>query len=283
MGPQTPTVSIRNIVGGALRFVRENWRFLAVAASMAAAANTAVTALGLGAPQVSVVSGILSGLLQAFAYAAFTGAALYGTSAVRTRWAGDGRRVWAAMALIAFFLLITFTVVTIPVMITLYSGPLAAYLPELERAGQDQAAVLAVMTRIAEEQPGVLLGLIVFYGVIWLLLTSRLYLAAPASVDAGRVLTFETWGWTKGAIFRIVAARLMLLAPANIFTGALGYLAGRLFGVDALAPSAATNIGGLLAYVFVASFLTFALYASLEAGLSAAFYRALKQQAPPQP
>lgn len=275
-------VSVRECVGAALRFSRENARFVGLAALIGAGATALVTAIGLAAPQMGLLSGLANGVVQACVYAAFIGAILFGLNAVTARVARDGVRLWSAMVVIAFFLFIVFFILTIPVMIALFAGPLAPYMSDLQAAGQDQAQVLAIMTRFAEANPGVLLLIFLIYATLWLLLTSRLFLAAPASIDAGRILTFETWGWTKGAMLKIAGARLLLLLPANILSGALGYIAGRAFGVDAFAPAAAVgNVPGLLAYVFVASFVGFALYAALEAGLSTAFYRALKPAARP--
>jgi len=120
-----------------------------------------------------------------------------------------------------------------------------------------------------------------FYGAVWMLLTSRLYLAAPASVDQRRVLSLETWAWTKGSVLRITAARLLLLAPANILVGAIGHLIGRALGMNTLDPAsvaalAAANPAGYLVYILIAAFLSFALFSSLEAGLSSYLYRGLK-------
>jgi hypothetical protein len=155
---------------------------------------------------------------------------------------------------------------------------------DLEGAGSNPDQVMRVMTRFADEQPGVMLAVALFYGVIWFLLTSRLYLAAPATVDQQRVRAFDTWKWTRGATLRIIGARLMLLVPANIFVGALSYIVARLLGVDPLDPAAAAgNWIGLVLDAFVGSFITFALYLSLEAGLSSALYRALKPAPAPAP
>ena len=144
------------------------------------------------------------------------------------------------------------------------------------------------MLEFAEANPGALLAVTLFYCAVWLLLTSRLYLAAPASVEQGRILTFETWAWTKGSMLRITAARLMLLLPANILAFAIGYLAGRVVGVDAMnsgamAETASSNPAGYLFYVLVATFITFVLYSSLEAGLSSYIYRGLKPPEQPKP
>ncbi|MBY0563817.1 MAG: hypothetical protein K2P58_06475 [Hyphomonadaceae bacterium] len=268
---------INDTVGAALRYVRENLRFVATASAIGAVLITVLTVGVLSVPALAFPLNLAMGLAQAFVYAALTAAALFGPAAVGARLAGDGVRVWAAMAVIAFFLFIVIFVISIPVFGVLLAGPMAPYMSELEQAGADQEAVMAVMTRFAESNPALLLGLILGYGTLVLLITSRLYLAAPASVDARRILTFETWSWTKGAMLKIAGARLLLLLPANVFAGAVGYLFGMAIGVNAMAP-ATTQAGEplFLLYVFVAAFLNLALFSSLEAGLSAAMYRSLK-------
>jgi hypothetical protein len=272
-------VPIRESVGAAMRFVRENLRVIGAASGAGALATVVLSGLALASPVVGVVSSLASTYVQASIYAFFVGAFLFGEAGARGRMFGDGWRVWAAMAVVGFFMFIVMFIISIPVMIVMFAGPLAPYVGDLQAAGGDQAAVMEIMTRFAEANPGALLAVMLFYCALWLLLTSRLYLAAPASVEQRRILTFETWAWTKGAMLRITGARLLLLLPANILAFAIGYLAGRAVGVDALGGAAAvalSNPAGYLFYVGVASFITFALYFSLEAGLSSYMYRGLK-------
>lgn len=281
-------VPIRDSVGAAFGFVRENVRFIAFAAAAGAAALTLVGALALTMPALGVITLLASSLVQAFVYAALVGAASFGAGAARLRWSRDGGRVWAAMAIIGFFLFIVMFVASIVASIVMVVGPLGPYLDDLQRAGGDEAAVMDVMLRFAEANPLALLLLMLFFGAIWILFTSRLYLAAPASVDRQRILTFETWKWTKGAMLRIAGARLLLLVPAHIFAGALSHLVGRAAGFNTLDPAsmataASANPAGYLMFVFVSGFITFALYASLEAGLSSYLYRGLKPAEAAQP
>jgi hypothetical protein len=274
----------RDSIGEALRFVRGNFQFVLVAAAFGAVALALLSTATSASPALGFLALLGPTFIQAFAFAALTGCSLYGAGSVRARVVGDGARVWAAMAIIGFFLFIGVVVVSIPAMIMLVAGPLAPYVSDLQAAGQDQAAVLTIMTRFAEENPLPLLLTFLFFSSVWMVLTSRLYLAAPASVDQGRILSFETWAWTKGATLRIIGARLLLLLPANILSGALGYLAGRAVGVDTmdmggLAQAASANPGGMLIAAFAANFFSLALFSSLEAGLSAALYKRLKPQA----
>lgn len=276
-------VPIRDSVGAAFAYVRENLRFILVISGAAAAAVTLIGGLTLMAPALGFVTTILSTLVQAFAYGALIAAALVGAAAARTRFAADGGRVWVAMALIGLFLFIVMFVVSMIASIALVAGPMAPYLADLQGAGPDNAAVMSIMLRFAEQNPLPLLLAVLFIGAIWMLLTSRLYLAAPATVDRQRILTFETWKWTKGAMLRITAARLVVLLPAYAFLFALNQLLARLMGVDIFDPVAvqafaAANPALYLGYTLVTSFLALGVYSSLEAGLSTYIYRGLKPQ-----
>lgn len=279
-----PTRLLRDSVGLATRFVREHWRFVLAVSGIASAAIAALSALSEATPVLSIVSTLGAGFLQAALYAMFIAAALMGADAARRRWIGDGLRVWASMVIVGFFLFIVFFALSLPVSMVLFAGPLARYAPELERATGNSEAVMAIFVRFANENPGPVLAAVLIMLTVWMLLTSRLYLAAPASVDRQRIQTFETWSWTRGLTLRILGARLLLLGPAYVLTFALGHLIGRTLGLNtldmaAVAAAAETNPAGFIGYVLVSGFIAFALYSSLEAALSAHLYRLL---APPQ-
>jgi hypothetical protein len=281
-------VPIRESVGAALRFLRDNLRFVLMTAALFAAIATAITTLSIFVPQAGLLTMIASTVAQAFCYAIFIGAALFGSSAVGARWRADGWRVFASMAVVGFFLLIVMFVLTFVVSIVLAAGPIAPYVADLQAAGSDQAAVLTVMQRFLLENAATVMFVLLFFTVVWFLLTSRLYIAAPASVDAQRILSFETWKWTKGAMLRITAARFLLLAPAYMFAFAISQLLGRLVGIDpfdAASVNAAVSANpiGVLVFDFARAFILFALYAPLEAGLSTYLYRGLKPAEAPPP
>lgn len=274
----------REAIGEALRFVRENAAFVAITAAIGAGALALVSLIASSSPALAILALVAPGLVQALIYTALMAGALYSAQSARSAAAQSGLRVWLAMAVIGFFLFIVFVVVGLPVMIALAAGPMAPYVPDLQAAGQDQQAVLAIMIRFAEENPMALFAAALFLTGVWMLLTSRLYLSAPATLDQGRILTFETWSWTKGATLRITGARLLLLLPANILAGALGHVVGRTMGVNtmdmsAIAAAVQTNPAGMLITAFAANFFSLALFSALEAGLSAALYKRMKPQA----
>jgi hypothetical protein len=266
-------VSILDCVGSALRFVREQWRLVLIASAAGSLATALVLALGVASPLVAIVSDVAGWIIQSFVFAAFLTAAL-GLGAPRFDAAG-GMRMFAAMMVIGFLLFIVFFVLMIPGALVLLTGPMAPYLHDLQQAGQDQTAMMQVMQRFAIANPAPLLAFAAFYGILWLLLTSRLYLAAPATAAAKRILTFETWAWTKGMTLNVLGARILLLAPAFVLMGALTYLAARALGVNL----SGGELGGgpaFVAYIVVDRLVFFAVYLALEAGLSAALYRVLK-------
>lgn len=283
---QPNQLNVRDCVAAALQFTREHWRFIAMASAVGAAAITIAGALSLAAPALGILTSLASGYVQATTYAMFTGAMLFGVAATRGRAAGDGARLLTAIAIIAFFLGLVMFVLTIPVMMTLFAGPMAPYVSDLTTAGQDRGQINAIMLRFAEANPGALLVVALFYFAVWFVLTSRLYIVAPATVDQKRILTFETWAWTKGATLRIIFARATLLIPAYVFVYAVTYLVGRSVGVNIVDVTATNTVAtgnpvGFLTFIAFSSFLTFALYSALEAGLSAAIYRQLRPGSAP--
>lgn len=230
------------------------------------------------APFMGLVSSLLTTGVQAVIYTLFLSLFL-GLPA--GAWPRRAASVWGAMAVIAFFLCIVFFVLSLPVSMIMLAGPLAPYAGDLQAAGTSETAVMEVMLRFAEAEPIPILVMMLFFGAVWMMLTSRLYVAAPATADQGRVLTFETWRWTKGATLAIIGARLLLLTPAYALVTALAYLAAALLGFNpfdpaAIAAMAQNNLVLFLLYVGVRSFLQFALYMALEAGLSAYLYQGLK-------
>lgn len=268
---------IRDSIGAALRFARGNWRFVLGVAALGAGAHTLALA-GLGSnllwfPALIAVSGAV--------HAVLTRAALSGAPGAASTLAGDTGRTIAAGAIVGFF-----AAMIVLVLLYVSMGVLIApYVDEAKALLEDQAGLRALMERAVREQPAILSWTIGIGALIMLALTSRFYYAAPASIERGRILVFESWRSTKGAMWRVIAARVVLLGPALILVGALQSLAGMVVGVSgadpaAMAARAEANPLAFVAFYGVAQFLQIAIYTSLEAGLSASLYRAFQQQAP---
>jgi hypothetical protein len=88
-------------------------------------------------------------------------------------------------------------------------------------------------------------------------------------------------------MLRITAARLLLLGPAYVLVSALDYVVASVAGINAMDPVATAAVAQsnpivFIAYVLVTTFITFAVFSSLEAGLSSYLYRGLKPAAAQQ-
>lgn len=275
-------LSINRAVGEALRDVRHTWRSTLILAAIGGALSTA---LGLAPLYLGQSTEVPLDLVQSFVaagiYAALLGPPLQ--SPFSDRLPMNMARVWAALLIVGAFLVLAMLIVMVPTAI-LIGMRFEPYMPALTAAGDNSTAVLAVMTRFARDNPVLCGGIALLYAILWLMLTSRFYLAAPATVAEQRILSFETWRWTQNNMLRIAAARLMLLLPAYVLAGAITALVARLVGFnlsilfdsDALVRAARTNPAGLAAFSFVYDFLSIAVYRALEARLSASAYEALK-------
>lgn len=275
---------VQDSVGTALHFVRSNWRNIAVIAVIGALAATTAQMVGSLAPTLPFLTVAAVLLLNALIYAVFIGLALRGQP-LRFVWA-EGVRLFAAMAVIAFFFCIVGFVLAMVGGIILLAGPYAPYLQEVSRASGDQAAVNQLLMRMWIQNPWPIVLLCAFYFAVWFYLSTRLYLAAPATIDRGRILTFETWSWTKNAALKIAGARAMLVGPAFVLSFALTYLIGRAAGVDLFnANTPAPQPAAALAYAIISAFISYLVSDAISAGLSTALYRDLggkNAQLPPR-
>ncbi len=280
----------RDSVGAALRFVRLQWRRIGLIAAVAAAATAAINLASLGTNAaglpLSIVIALLSTLIPCGIYAALLGVSL-APAAPQSALVANTGRVWGAMLIVGFMMFLAMCTIALPISVVL-APYLEPYAQQIVAVHGDQAAFMALLERFAEQQPGVFLIIFLVVSAAWLLLSSRLFLAAPASIDAKRIQTFETWPWTKNHMLRIAVARIVLLGPALVFAQALSILSARALGFNMLeggdiAAFAAHNPAGFTAFSFAIQFVTVAVYNSLEAGLAASFYQALKPVTPPKP
>jgi hypothetical protein len=268
---QPVQLPIRDSVGAALRFVRENWRFVFSVAAIAAVGQGVILIAG---PNLIWMLGLLVAVTGA--HTALTSAALDIPRPFISRLGGDMARVAAAMALIGFFLAILF----IMIMFVTMSVLIAPYQAEVLAAGEDQVAIQAILERAVAGQPHVTQGAMLVAAVLVFAITTRFYLAAPATIDRKRVTVFESWRMTRGNFLRIAGARLLLLGPAFIFASALQTLLANALGAPIGDPVATLNYGaanplGFAVFYTASIFLQIVIFSVLEAGLSAKIYRAL--------
>lgn len=272
-------VPIRDSVGAALRFVRENIRLVILAAAIAALVQGVIALLGISLVWiVAVVAGTL------LAYAAYLGAALGAQTPATQGLVGNAGRVAGSMAMVGFFLAMVFFVVTFFAMTTV----IAPYQAQVQAAGEDEVAVRAIMETALAENGDVLRLSMLFGAILVFALTTRFYVVAPATVDRKRITVFESWRMTRGNFLRIAGARLLLLAPAFILAWALQTLIARLLGAPSGDPVqilqySQSNVVGFAVFYAVSLFVQLAVVSALDAGLSANIYRRLKAASPSAP
>jgi len=240
-------------------------------AALAAGAQGLVFLLGLN---LFWIGAVLVAVLAA--HTALVSAALALPRPFFSRLASDSARVGVAMTMLGALCVIVFVMITFVAMSVL----LAPYGEQVKAAGEDSAAVQAIMERALQSQPEAMSWMSVFAAVLLFALTTRFYLAAPASIDRRRIVLFDSWKMTRGNLLRITGARLLLLGPAFIFVSALQTLVAMAVGAPAGDPAAligyaSANPVGFGGFYTVSIFLQVSVYSALEAGLSASFYRAL--------
>lgn len=270
------SVPIRDSVGAALRFARENLRLILITAVLAALGQGVLALFGATPTWLFAV---LVALL--IAHTTFVSAAL-GTPISTQVLAPNSTRVGATLAMVGFFLAMVFFVVTFFAMTAL----IAPYQAQIQAAGEDDAAVRALMETAVENGGDIMRGSMLIGLILAFAVTTRFYVAAPATIDRQRITVFESWRMTRGNFLRIAGARLLLLAPAFILAGALQAVVARLLGVpggDALAAFAYSqqNPAGFALFYTACIFFQIAIFASLDAGLSASIYRVVKNNAAP--
>ena len=269
----TTQVSVRRTVGDALAFVRAQWRIVLPLAGAAGLIQT-LTLLAFG-PNLAWL--VILTIVSAIVFGALIRTALSGPGEVRGNIVGDAGRVAGAVAIVGVIV----AIVSITLLYVAMSVIIAPYADEVRAAGQDQAALSAIMQRAISAQPGTLFWAMTAWALVSFFLTSYFYLAAPASVDARRVIVFRSWQWTNRHILRVAGARILLLLPALLLTNALASIVGLGLGFTsdnlmALSTQARANPAMFAVFYGIALFFQIAVYAALEAGLSVALYRALK-------
>lgn len=269
-------VPIRDSVGAALRFARANSRLILIAATLAALGQGVLALFGA---TPTWLFGVLVALLVS--HTAFVSVAL-GAPVTTQVLAPNSTRVGATLAMVGFFLALMFFVVTFFAM----TATVAPYQDQIQAAGEDEAAVRAILETAAANGGDIMRGSLIIFVILLFALTTRFYVATPATIDRQRITVFESWRMTRGNFLRIAGARLLLLAPAFILVGALQTLVARVLGVpgtDALAVltySQANPVGFALFYT-ASVFLQVAIFSSLDSGLSASIYRIVKNANPP--
>lgn len=182
-----------------------------------------------------------------------------------------GAALWAALPMGLIFIAALFGLATI-------------LLPELQASGMtpEQAATdQAFMTQLAQKHAGPIVSIFALAATLIIWISLRLVLSSAASVDSGKVKVWSTASWTKGNIWRIFAAMLMLMAPLSILVLVIQSIVALVVGVnpDQAQAGLAAPSPGVAIYGFAYG-ITSALSLAPMAGLASYLYKGLRP--PPQ-
>jgi hypothetical protein len=264
-------VPILQSAGEAVRFLREHWRFALMVGAGAGLAQGA-TIMALGPTWLGL---LMLGIVAAFAHAAYLRRAIPAEPQIALAW--DALRVFAAMAVVAVIL----TMVAFAASYGAMGVLIAPYAEEAQAIVDNQEQMMALLDRAIAAQPHVLYWTLGVVGLASLLLTSRLYLAAPATVERRRIVVFDSWRLSKGNMLRIAATRLLVMTPAAIVVMAVQSVFGLGLGLNvgdtgALAGQAQTAPALFALFYGLAGAAQAAVLGALEAGLAAYLYKGLK-------
>lgn len=215
----TGKIPVMQVVKEAYAFFAANWVRLLPAAALAAAIAAGVTALLGGGATVSLGGALISGIASAVAGLTFAAAVL--RLALRGEFVGPvgltlGQDEFRLMGVAAgltlafappvFLALMAFSFIIVGRMnLTPEDAQRMANDPEaMQRAIEDALGPGGLMMiSIA-----ILVGLLILFWV-----GARLFLVQAATMGERRMVAFQTWGWTRGNVSRVIFSILLALMP----------------------------------------------------------------------
>ena len=253
------------------RFLAQHWRQFLPAALITAAVSGVVPALFVAAAGPSPPAILMGYAVQIVAGAFFLAAVL--RKAVRDEFVAptglafgqDETRLLAlvasyAVVFVPFILLfgIIFTIVVF--------GQSGLTPEELEAMTNDPEASNAFMTRAIQTPAGITVCLIGF--IAYVLIITRLSMVNAATIGERKVLFFQTWSWTKGNLFHVLAAIVLTGLPTALFS----LIAAQVFG------GLSSGSAGLVLAAFADCVLSLigAMLSIPSAVLGAELYRGLR-------
>jgi hypothetical protein len=268
-------------------FFRAHWRQTAPAAALAAVVATAAQVAtsepaGLGLPAqllVNLAAAVVGVLYSALLYRL----ALRGDASgwFGLKFGADELRLLGASAVIGFFFFIILVVGGLAVGFALVAAGRDAGVDwsTLESDPEAAAAALEKMFSGGAGLAWLMVFAAAFFGLLWL--SARLSLALPATIGERRVLTFETWAWTRANGLRIVAALLLLAAPMvfglALATGVIEAVLGVVTGDPAAVRAPVAGRLWLYAVsLLVTDLAQYAIILPAVAGLQAHLYMGLR-------
>lgn len=187
-------------------------------------------------------------------------------------------RIWSALTIVGFFL---FLILILCAMCVAIAVSVSLSPEQMQSVQGDQAQAQALMLGFLNERPWFGPTALLLTSLVILTLSSRFYLAAPATYDMRRIKSLDAWKWTRGAFLKVLGARLLLMLPSAIVVYSIPALLTYAFGYkpyDVASEQAFSqaNAGLYLLVNFIGTALVLGVLLPLDASLSTYFYKRLK-------
>lgn len=269
----------------AWEFLLENFRlFLPAAAIVAVVAQVGPLLAAFSPPQPGQSQTVMQTLLGDFLInlPSMIVSLLYSAAilrkAVRNEYTGtfglsfgaDEVRLLGVAAAMACLFVPLISLVVIVLAVTVFSK-LATSQQGLEALLADPEAMNdAIIAAVGEGGAAALSLFIMFMFALFIVLAARLYMVNAATIGERRMVIFQTWSWTSGNVFRVLAAMILTILPVMLIDSIVSSFAVTLLG--------AAGQGDVTLWLLARTAITFvgALTTIPVVALGAIFYKGLR-------
>jgi hypothetical protein len=269
-------VPVVECVVASWRFFFENWlRFLPAAAIVGIMSGGAPVLLvgGMAAAQRASLGLFLSFLVSAVAGVFFTAAVL--RKAVRDEYVpptglsfgADETRLLGVLAGMAALFVPPIFLFSMLLVIVIF-GRIASSPEQLETLTADPAALERAVAEALSTPAGMVIQVVglIFLGVL-IVVSARLYMVNAATIGERRTVFFQTWNWSRGNVFRVLASVILTALPTALFNMIVGSILSGTSGAQQNVMTAIVIDSALSIIAALGSIPSIALGAQLYKGL----------------
>lgn len=269
-------VPVIECVVASWRFFFENWlRFMPAAAIVGIISGGVPVLLnsGMAATQRASLGLFVSFLISAAAGVFFAAAIL--RKAVREEYVpptglsfgADETRLLGVLGATALLFAPPIFLVSLLLAIAVF-GRIASSPEQLDALAADPEALERAITEALSTPAGMIIQVVglVLVGV-FLVVSARLAMVNAATLGERRIVFFQTWSWSRGNVFRVLAAVILTALPTMIFNMILGSILAGSVGGQQSVMSAIVIDSALALIAALGSIPSIALGAQLYKGL----------------
>lgn len=251
----TGKIPITQVVAEAYKFFTANGGKLAPAAAVCAAIAAGATTLLQGSGSaLSVGAVMLAGLISTLAGLAFAAAVL--RLAVRGEFQapmglGFGQDEFRLLGVAAGLMLVFAPPVALALLVFSFVivGRMQLTPEEMQAHSNDPEAMQRAMEQALGPGGMAAMTVAIFAGLLLLLwVGARLFMVQSATIGERRMVAFQTWGWSRGNVGRVILSILMALIPPMLVVTIIGNM---LWAVAGQAPSMPLYLGLLAITTFL--------------------------------